>query len=145
MSPGSPARSFRRSSVVVRDPSALSSSRQATRVPFSEVYPTWPGKSVYVNMDAGLIDINDVNDWTAKLQDGSVMGPMLDLSAANFSMSLLGRHVRGYGATSSQWICGEIQALFYRYKSKGGFEYVADFFIGPRTPTKRGPAVRRTS
>ena len=118
----------------------LSSSRQATRVPFSEVYPTWPGKSVYINMDAGLIDINDINDWTAKLQDGTVMGPMLDLYAANFSMSLLGGHVRGYGASSGQCTMGEIQALFYRYKSKGGFEYVSDFFIGPRTPTSEDPS-----
>lgn len=117
----------------------VSSSRQVTRVPFSEVYPTWPGKSIYINMDAGLIDINDVNDWTAKLRDGTVMGPMLDISAANFSMSLLGNHVRGYGASSGQWIRGEIQALFYRYKSKGGFEYVSDFFIGPRTPTSEDP------
>jgi hypothetical protein len=120
-------------------PIGLSSSRQATRVPFADVYPTWPGKSVYINMDAGLIDINDVNNWTAKLQDGSVMGPMVDLSAANFPMSLLGRHVRGYGAASGQWISGEIHALFYRYKSRGGFEYVADFFIGPCTPTSEEP------
>ena len=28
----------------------------------------------------------------------------------------------------------EIHGLFYRYKSRGGFEYVADFFIGPRSP-----------
>jgi hypothetical protein len=91
-------------------------------------------------MDAGLIDINDVNDWTAKLRDGTVMGPMLDLSATNLSMSLLGGHVRGYGASSRQWIIGEIQALFYRYKSKGGFEYVSDFFIGPRTPTSEDPS-----
>jgi hypothetical protein len=118
----------------------FSSSRQATRVAFSEVYPTWPGKSIYINMDAGLIDINDVNDWTAKLQDGTVMGPMLDLSTSNFSMSLLGGHVRGYGASSGQWIRGEIHALFYRYKSKGGFEYVSDFFIGPRTPTSEDPS-----
>jgi hypothetical protein len=117
----------------------VSAAAQATRVPFSEVYPTWPGKSVYINMDAGLIDIDNVNAWTAKLPDGSVMGPMVDLSAANFPMSLLGRRVRGYGA-SSQWMCGEIQALFYRYKSKGGFEYVADFFIGPTTPTREDPS-----
>jgi len=30
---------------------------RATRASFSEVYPTWPGKSVYINMDAGLIQI----------------------------------------------------------------------------------------
>jgi hypothetical protein len=120
------------------EPIGISAVPQATRAPFSEVYPTWPGKAVYINMDAGLIDIGDVNDWTAKLPDGSIMGPMVDLSAANFPMSLLGRRVRGYGA-SSQWMCGEIQALFYRYKSKGGFEYVADFFIGPRTRTLEDP------
>ncbi len=120
-------------------PIGVSSSRQVMRVPFTDVYPTWPGKSVYVNMDAGLIDIKDVNAWTAKLQDGSVMGSMVDLSAANFPMSLLGRYVRGYGAASNRWISGEIQALFYRYKSKGGFEYIADFFIGPRTPTQQAP------
>lgn len=116
-------------------PIGISSSRQATRVAFTDVYPTWPGKSVYVNMDAGLIDITDVNAWTAKLQDGAIMGSMVDLSTANFPMSLIGCHVRGYGAASHQWVLGEIQALFYRYKSKGGFEYVADFFIGARTPT----------
>ena len=27
---------------------------------------------------------------------------------------------------------GRIEALFYRYKSVGGFEYVSDFLIGPR-------------
>ncbi len=116
-------------------PIGVSSPDQATRVPFTEVYPGWSGKYVYVNMDAGLIDVTDVNSWTAKLQDGAVMGPMVDLSAANFPMSLLGRYVRGYGAASNRWTFGEIQALFYRYKSKGGFEYVSDFFIGPRTPT----------
>ena len=29
---------------------------------------------------------------------------------------------------------GEIAALFYRFKSVGGFEYVSDFLIGPRGP-----------
>ncbi|MBA7485481.1 hypothetical protein ES707_21028 [subsurface metagenome] len=120
-------------------PIGVSAAPQATRVAFPEVYPAWPGKSVYINMDAGLIDVSDINDWTAKLQDGSIMGPMVDLSSANFPMSLLGRQVRGYGA-SSQWMYGEIQALFYRYKSKGGFEYVSDFFIGPRTPSKDDPS-----
>jgi hypothetical protein len=117
-------------------PIGVSSANQAARVLFSNIYPNWPGKSVYVNMDAGLIHINNVNRWTAKLQDGSVMGPMVDLSEANFPMSLLGRLVRGFGAASGQWTLGEIQALFYRYKSKGGFEYVSDFLIGQRTPTK---------
>jgi hypothetical protein len=111
---------------------------EVTRVPFSEVYPGWPARSIYVNMDVGLIDVDNVNDWTAKLKDGSTMGQMVDLSVVDFPLSLIGRHVRGYGA-ASQLMLGEIQALFYRYKSRGGFEYVSDFFIGPRTPTKLDP------
>ena len=40
---------------------------------------------------------------------------------------------------------GEIAALFYRYKTNGGFEYVADLLIGPRAaqaPGQRVDAVR---
>jgi hypothetical protein len=37
---------------------------------------------------------------------------------------------------------GEIHGLFYRYKTTGGFEYVADLFIGPRTA--RGASGRRS-
>jgi hypothetical protein len=111
---------------------------QATRVPFSQVYRDLPGGSTYINMDVGLIDIDDVNAWTTKLQDRVVMGPMVDLEAVESILSLIGRRVCGYGA-ASRWIAGEIQALFYRYKSRGGFEYVADFFIGPRTPKKDEP------
>jgi hypothetical protein len=119
-------------------PIGRSATGEVTRVPFSDVYPGWPARSVYINMDVGLIDIDNINDWTAKLQDGSVMGPMVDLSVVNFPLSLIGRRVQGYGA-ASQLMQGEIQALFYRYKSRGGFEYVADFFIGPRTPTAQDP------
>src|SRR5262249_40592530 len=49
----------------------------------------------------------------------------------NLSLSLVGCHVRGYGAASGVML-GEIHGLFYRYKSQGGFDYVADLFIGPR-------------
>jgi hypothetical protein len=37
-------------------------------------------------------------------------------------------------------MCGQIDGLFYRYKSKGGFEYVSDFLIGPRTSPTAGGA-----
>ena len=30
-------------------------------------------------------------------------------------------------------LLGKLSALFYRYKSVGGLEYVADFLIGSRT------------
>src|SRR5205807_9541229 len=51
------------------------------------------------------------------------------------SLSLVGCQVRGVGAASGEML-GEIQGLFYRYKTGGGFEYVSDLFIGPRAPEK---------
>lgn len=124
------------------EPIGVSSPLQKTRVPFSDLYPGWPGRSTYVNIDLGLIEVTDVNNWTARLQDGSVMGPMVDLSSVDFPLSLVGRSVRGYGAASA-WMGGEIHGLFYRYKSRGGFEYVADFFIGPRAMPKASGLLSR--
>ena len=37
---------------------------------------------------------------------------------------------------------GEITALLYRYKSVGGFEYLADFLIGPRAGHESGATAR---
>jgi hypothetical protein len=108
----------------------VSSPKQLTRLPFAELYPTFTGQNVFVNLDVGLIDVDDVNRWTAQIRDLGTMGPMVDLSATNLSLSLIGRSVRGYGSASGVML-GEIHALFYRYKSQGGFEYVSDFFIGP--------------
>src|SRR6185369_12757942 len=107
--------------------------KQLTRMPFRDVYPGWAGKDVFVNLDVGLIDVNDLNMWSAEVRNVGVMGPMVDLSVANISLSLVGAHVSGSGAASGL-MQGEIHGLFYRYKSQGGFEYVADLFIGPRTP-----------
>jgi hypothetical protein len=68
---------------------------------------------------------------------------MADFSGTNLSLSLIGCQVRGVGAASGEML-GEIQGLFYRYKTGGGFEYVSDLFIGPRAPEK-GKGRRRTS
>ena len=68
------------------------------------------------------------------------MEPMADFSVDNLSLALIGCHVRGYGAASGVML-GEIHGLFYRYKSQGGFEYVADLFVGPRSAGRgRGKA-----
>ena len=108
----------------------VSAPLDATRVPFGEIYPGWTARSVFVNLDVGLIDVDRIDDWTARLKDGSLMGPMVDLSSTSFPLSLVGSQVKGWGAASGL-MHGEIHGLFYRYKSRGGFEYVSDFFIGP--------------
>jgi len=110
----------------------VSSDKQITRLLFEDAYPGWPSRQMYVNIDVGLIDVDDVNRWTTDVRDVGSMGPLVDLSADNMTLALIGTPVRGAGAAGGV-MHGEIQALFYRYKSRAGFEYVADLFIGPRT------------
>lgn len=119
----------------------VSSSRQLTRKPFEEVYGQWPGKEAYLNLDVGLIKVDNLNCWTAKVFGIGQMGKLADLSIHNISLRLIGCPVLAFGCGSGE-IKGAIHGLFYRYKSVGGFDYIADFLIGARTDkpfsTRRG-------
>ena len=108
-----------------------STRKQITRLPFEKVYDKWPGKNVYVNLDIGLVEVSDINYWTTQIYGIGQMGKLADLSIDNISLRLIGCPVRAYGCASGR-IFGTIYALFYRYKSVGGFDYVSDFLIGPR-------------
>jgi hypothetical protein len=109
----------------------VSSAKQLTRAPFATHYPGWPGRDVYVNLDVGLIEIDNLDQWTAEIRNVGQMGKMVDLSVNNISLALIGSDVRGTGAARGE-MKGEVAALFYRYKTNGGFEYIADLMIGPR-------------
>jgi hypothetical protein len=115
----------------------VSSEKQLTRMPFTALYPGWPGRDVYVNLDVGLIELDNLDQWTAKIRNVGQMGKMVDLSVNNLTLGLIGSHVRGTGAAGGEMF-GQIAALFYRYKTNGGFEYIADLLIGPR-PTQKSP------
>ncbi len=121
----------------------VSAARQLTRIPFTDLYPGFAGKNIFVNLDIGLIDIDHLDDWTAQvaLDDDALenytVGPLMDLSSQTLSLALIGCKVRGRGAAGGLML-GEVQALFYRYKSMGGFDYIADFFIGPRSAAGNG-------
>jgi hypothetical protein len=117
----------------------VTADKQLTRIPFMDLYPGFVGKNAYVNLDIGLIDIDNLDDWTAQVEGIGTVGPMMDLSVQNLSLALIGCKVRGRGAAGGLML-GEISALFYRYKSMGGFDYIADFFIGPRGPAAAGKA-----
>jgi hypothetical protein len=104
---------------------------QLTREVFSSLYPGWPGENVYVDLDVGLIDIDDLNRWTTQVYGVGQIGELADVDTSNLSLRLIGCPVRGYGAASRQ-MTGEVCALFYRYQALGGFEYVSDLLIGPR-------------
>lgn len=117
----------------------VTAAKQLTRLPFMDLYPGFLGRNAYVNLDIGMIDIDDLDRWTAQIQEVGTMGPLADYSVDNLSLALIGCHVRGYGSASGS-MAGEIHGLFYRYKSQGGFEYLADFLIGPRSgsPSEKG-------
>jgi hypothetical protein len=59
----------------------VSAHKQLTRMPFTTLYPGWAGKDVYVNLDVGLIELDDLSAWTAQIKNIGQMGKMLDLSA----------------------------------------------------------------
>jgi hypothetical protein len=109
----------------------LSSKKQLGRLPFGEVYENWPGQNMYVNADVGLIEVTDKTRWTPQVYSIGVVDRLADLSIENISLQLVKARVRAYGCASGE-LYGRIWALFYRYKSVGGFEYVSDLFIGPR-------------
>lgn len=107
-----------------------STDAQLTRKLFTELYPGWPGDSVYVDLDIGLIELDDLNQWTTQVYGVGQIGELADLDSSNISLKLIGCPVRAHGAASGD-MRGEICALFYRFKSVGGFEYVSDVLIGP--------------
>ena len=118
-------------------PIGRSSKKQLTRKSFCDVYDTWPGKEQYLNLDIGLIEIDDLNTWTAQIYGIGTPGEMVDLSDHTISLDLIGSKVQAFGCASRQ-MKGEILGLFYRYKAVGGYEYVADFLIGKRN-ARDGP------
>jgi len=79
-----------------------------------------------------LIEVADLRQWTTQIYGVGQLGQLADLSATNLSLDIIGYPVRAYGCASNA-LYGQIAALFYRSKTVGGFEYVADFLIGSRT------------
>ena len=98
---------------------------------FASVYPGWPGEHVLANLDAGLIKVDDVKDWTAQVYGIGEIGDVWDLNVGTFRLDILNSPLIAFGARSGL-MKGRILGLFYRYKSMGGMEYVTDFVIGPR-------------
>jgi hypothetical protein len=105
---------------------------------FSDVYPSLPGRDAVVNIDAAIVRLEDATVWDADVLTQPI-GDVADFSASTASLSWIGRPVVGHGAASGE-MRGEIEALFYRYKSIGGRDYVADFVIGARSDDT-GPLV----
>ena len=106
------------------------SEKQLTRLEFDKVYPDYSAKRTFLNLDIGLVEVGDVNDWTSQVYGIGEIGPLADVSEQNITLQLVGADVIAHGAASGH-LQGQIKCLFYRYKTVGGYEYVADFLIAP--------------
>jgi hypothetical protein len=113
------------------------SDKQIGMMPFEQLYDRWPGKSLVVNVDVALIELSDIREWSASIFALGQLGPLADLSTQNLSLNVIGCPVRATGGVSGP-LAGRVAALFYRYKTVGGREYVADFLIGSRDQNPLG-------
>jgi hypothetical protein len=109
---------------------AVSDRRASRKVTLQDIYPDWPGVRSLVNVDAGLFRVDDISQWTSQVFGIGTMGELIDLSVDTLNLDLIGCPLRANGGASGQ-LRGAVQALFYRYRSVGGFDYVAELLIGP--------------
>ena len=106
------------------------SGKQLTRLPFSDVYPDFPNRKSYLTLDVGLVELDDVTEWTSNIYGLPPIGQLADFYEQNLTLRLIDFPVIAMGAASGL-LSGKIKALFYRYASMGGYDYVADFLIEP--------------
>ena len=92
-----------------------------------------------MTLDAGLVRIEDIRDWTSQVFGIGEIGDLFDATAQTVGLDLIGLPMRAFGATSGV-AEGEIRALFFRYQSLGGFDYASDVLIGPRADEKSAGA-----
>lgn len=119
-----------------------SDGRTLGKVDFARAYPGWEAPRTQVNLDAGLVRVDDLSQWTAQVFGIGELGRLVDANVDTLSLDLIDQPVRAFGAASGA-LHGSVKALFYRYHSVGGFDYLADFLIGPRAgeesiPTRPG-------
>jgi hypothetical protein len=105
-------------------------------IDFTQGFPGWPGTRTCLTFDAGLVRIDDVNEWTSQVWGIGEIAEPFDATECTVSVDLIGCPVRAYGATSGP-MEGEIRALFYRYASLGGEDRATDVLIGPRVERPR--------
>ena len=115
----------------------VSHSNQIVTRPFADMYKGWSGTNVQLHMDAGLVQIDDIADWTTQVAGMGALGDWLDLTTDSLTLDLVNEDVRAFGAASGE-LQGTIAALFYRYSTAAGTDYVTDFLIRPRSKSGVG-------
>lgn len=119
-----------------RERIGVSDERQLGKLPFTKAYADWPGGYVQANMDVGLIRVDDLSRWTTQVRGFGPLEMPLDLTTRSLTLDIIDCPVSAEGGASGR-LSGKVVGLFYRYKSVGGSDYVADFLIAPRTEKDR--------
>jgi hypothetical protein len=101
----------------------------SSNLPLSSAFPAWPGDRTLLNLEAGLIRIDDVTRWTSQAFGIGEIGEPFDATECTVTLDLIGCPMRAFGGTSGV-IEGEIRALFFRYQSLGGIDFATDLLIG---------------
>jgi len=112
-------------------PIGTTSNLAVDRVPMSTVFSQWGNGRTYLTMDSGLIRIDNIGDWTSQVFGIGEIGEIFDATEQSVTLDLIGCPVRAFGGSTGV-AAGEIRALFFRYQSLGGYEYVTDVLIGPK-------------
>jgi len=113
------------------EPVGKTSNLAVDRLPMPSVFPGWPYSKSLLTMDAGLVRIDDFNNWTSQAFGIGEIGDVFNATEASLTLDLIGTPVRAYSAASGI-SKGEIRALFFKYESIGGFDYVTDILVAPR-------------
>jgi hypothetical protein len=101
------------------------------RQPMSAIFPHWGGANDYLTLDAGLIRIDDINDWTAQVYGIGEIGELFNATEFSLTLDMIACPVRAFGATSGI-LEGQIAALFFQYESASSSAYATDVLIAPR-------------
>jgi hypothetical protein len=114
----------------------IASERQIGKKAFGAVYKGFPEIRAFSNLDAGLVRLEDINNCTAQVFGLGELDQLIDANVNTLTLDYIGMPVRAFGGVSGE-LTGKVFAFFYRYRSVGGFDFVADLLIGPadeRTP-----------
>ena len=99
---------------------------------FTDMYPGWPGGNVQLRLDAGLVAVDELSDWTTQVLGMGPLDELMDLTQDSLTLGFVDSPVTAFGAASGL-LQGRVAALFYRYRSVGGADYVTEFLIRPET------------
>lgn len=117
-----------------------SAGRSLEKKKFSEMYRGFPGDYTFSNLDLGLVELDSLDEWTSNMhgtgENGNTakLGRLVEFRSDTATLDWIGCKLVGFGATTG-CLEGEIKALFYRYRSIAGIDYVSDFLIGDREPS----------